>query len=223
MAQLGALLAPAAVAATWAIRFRLDSRGVWHNLYWVTVFLAWRWRASMFSFFKNLYHVLFRLGAGSAVLLITIGISIWTYNSFRQTHLILQPSKLDLARLERERTTRAEASSSSNPLKPLVYPCQTSHTRVFPKEHAFSYSYLMVGIPVGWRGSVGTFLSADINSLPWKGRTPLAAWFSVESADHLGRGDHVHGLQGKLDSYLTSIVCSYRSFELHHNTKPWAG
>ncbi len=88
-----------------------------------------------------------------------------------------------------------------NQLRPLVFPCRTSHTRMSPKSHSFSYSYLFVGVPVGWRGTMGKLLSADMKSLPWKGRSPRS-WLSVESADHLERGDHIHGLRGKLESYL---------------------
>ncbi|KAL8910450.1 MAG: hypothetical protein Q9171_004244 [Xanthocarpia ochracea] len=36
-------------------------------------------------------------------------------------------------------------------MKPLLFPSKTSHTRLFPKKHSFTYSYLLVGIPVGWR------------------------------------------------------------------------
>ena len=94
-----------------------------------------------------------------------------------------------------------------SPMKPLVFPCRTSHTRIFPKTHSFSYSYLFVGIPVGWRGYVNTVLSADLKSLPWSDRqSSQTGWFNVDSADHLARGDSVHGLQGKLDEYLRTQV-----------------
>lgn len=95
---------------------------------------------------------------------------------------------------------------ASNPLRPLVFPCRTTHTRLFPKKHSFSYSYLFVGVPVGWRGSISSFFSADLNSLSLKDHQQKQGWLSVESADYLDRGDNVHGLQGKLDSYLRSQV-----------------
>ena len=50
-------------------------------------------------------------------------------------------------------------------LKPLLFPSRTSHMRLFPKNHSFSYSYLLVGIPVGWRGSTGSLISADLEGL----------------------------------------------------------
>ena len=93
---------------------------------------------------------------------------------------------------------------SFSPLKPLLFPCRTSHSRFFPKKHSFSYSYLFVGIPVGWRGSIQDFFSVDMKSLPWSGEPPKDAWYSVDSADYLNRGDSVHGLLGKLEEYLVT-------------------
>ncbi len=89
-------------------------------------------------------------------------------------------------------------------MKPVIFPCRTSHTRLFPKKHSFSYSYLFVGIPVGWRGYISTVLSADLKTLRVQ---PGNGWFDVDSADYLSRGENPHGLQGKLDEYLESQVC----------------
>ena len=98
--------------------------------------------------------------------------------------------------------------SPKTPFKPLIFPCQTSHTRIFPKIHSFSYSYLQVGIPVGWQGSVGSMVSADLDHMPPADsdhpRKLQRAWFSVEAADHLERGNAHLGLQGKLHNYLKS-------------------
>ena len=116
--------------------------------------------------------------------------------------------------LEQYPSSEADKSSYNlkiRHLKPLLFPCRTSHTRFFPKKHAFSYSYLFVGIPVGWRGSIGSILSADLESLEDKKQTDSPsegrkAWFSVESTDYLARGFHSAGLQGKLQDYLRSQV-----------------
>ena len=93
-----------------------------------------------------------------------------------------------------------------SPLKPILFPCRTSHTRIFPKKHSFSYSYLFVGIPVGWRGWISPLLTADLKSLPWRDRKPKMGWFNVDSADYLARGDSIFGLRGKLDTYLETQV-----------------
>lgn len=57
-------------------------------------------------------------------------------------------------------------------------------------------------------------MSTDLKSLPWRGRVPEKGWLSVESADHLSRGDNVHGLQGKLDEYLESQVGKFCKISL---------
>ena len=100
---------------------------------------------------------------------------------------------------------KIDNGADSSHLKPLLFPCRTSHTRLFPKKHSFSYSYLLVGIPVGWRGSAGSLLSADTESLQHSGKK--SAWFHVESANYLERGESDQGLRGKLDNYLRSQVC----------------
>ena len=86
-------------------------------------------------------------------------------------------------------------------LKPCVFPCRTTHSRLFPEKHSFSYSYLYVGIPVGWKGQAGNILSADSDP---DGSITSKTWFSVLAADYLQRGVHENGLQGKLQDYLLS-------------------
>ncbi|KAI6315813.1 hypothetical protein MCOR34_004520 [Pyricularia oryzae] len=82
------------------------------------------------------------------------------------------------------------------PGKPLLVPSRTTHSRMFPEKHSFSYSYLLVGIPVGWTGAAGGLVSAD---------TPLQrGWYDVDAADYLARGRGYLGLRGKLDEYLES-------------------
>ena len=97
-------------------------------------------------------------------------------------------------------------------LRPLFFPCTTSHTRLFPEKHTFAYSYLLVGVPVAWRGSVGGMISADVAKKPWYSRwvslkpDPGNTWYTVGPEDYLERG-HVHlGLQGKLHRYLKNEV-----------------
>ena len=86
-------------------------------------------------------------------------------------------------------------------LKPCVFPCRTTHSRLFPTRHSFSYSYLYVGIPVGWRGQAGNVLSADSDL---DGSNTSRTWFRVVAEDYLERGVHERGLQGKLQDYLIS-------------------
>lgn len=97
---------------------------------------------------------------------------------------------------------------TENHPRPLLFPGQTTHTRLFPKKHSFSYSYLLVGIPVGWRSQVNTFVSADLQSKPVDRSHNHKAWFHVNAEDHLERGGHVDGLRGKLDDFLEAQVRS---------------
>lgn len=98
------------------------------------------------------------------------------------------------------------------PVKPMLFPCETAHQRLFPKKHAFAYSYLLVGIPVGWRGSVGGMISSDVETKPESRISRLlslknrAAWYTVNSDDYLERGHVEGGLEMKLRRYLKSQV-----------------
>ncbi|KAF2234074.1 hypothetical protein EV356DRAFT_447267 [Viridothelium virens] len=84
----------------------------------------------------------------------------------------------------------------------MLLPCRTTHTRLFPKKHSFSYSYLLVGIPVGWRGLIGNALSVDTQILPPEHRR--SGWFHISGADYLDRDGTDLDLKAKLASYLQS-------------------
>ncbi|KAK1731059.1 uncharacterized protein BDZ83DRAFT_715329 [Colletotrichum acutatum] len=98
----------------------------------------------------------------------------------------------------------------TTPVKPLLIPCTTTHRRTFPEKHAFVYSYLVVGIPVGWKGNYAGMVSCDVEEAGWLSwfslapRTAGRGWFHVDPADYLERGSGHLGLRGKLDAYLTS-------------------
>ena len=83
---------------------------------------------------------------------------------------------------------------------PLIIPGRISHARLFPKHHSFSYSYLMVGIPIHSPNRGNWVLSIDQRAW-WK-----RGWLRVEAADHLGRGCDKDGIHSKLRSYLESQV-----------------
>ncbi|KAK3301355.1 uncharacterized protein B0H64DRAFT_370485 [Chaetomium fimeti] len=89
-----------------------------------------------------------------------------------------------LFKLLRTKGAKVKAPRWDGPGKVLLFPCWTSHSRLFPKKHSFSYPYLLVGIPVGFEGSVG--------------------WFTIDAGDYLERGKSELGLRGKLDEYLWS-------------------
>ena len=104
--------------------------------------------------------------------------------------------------LGKPRQAGGKLEQSSYP--PLIFPCRTTHTRLFPAKHAFSYSYLYVGIPIGWRGDIGTIPAADRRSAYSQCPEGQGAWFSVEAEDYLQRGGHADGLRGKLYDYLAA-------------------
>ena len=193
--------------AIWGLRCKQDYAGTLRDLKWVVVFVAWQNNQLFQNAARVVFSAYFLLGKNFVPLCITSACSLFTLYLYRNMRALHKDQQLDQARRDRDNDAGLRhLDLPVSRLRPLLFPSRVSHTRKFPQTHSFTYSYLMVGIPVGWRGSIGTFLSADIKSLPWQGRQPLAAWFSVESADHLARGDSVHGLQGKLEDYLCSIV-----------------
>lgn len=105
-------------------------------------------------------------------------------------------------------TSTLTSDPFEGPLKPLLFPCRMTHTRMFPKKHSFGYSYLLVGVPVGFRGTMGSLVSVDSQLLPrhiqGKGQAKSSAWFEVRGGDYLGRGGEDMDLRGKLSQYLRS-------------------
>ena len=105
--------------------------------------------------------------------------------------------------------------STASPLKPLIFPASTSHTRLFPRHHSFKYSYLLVGVPVGASGNVGNVLCWDMSGRSHWWRN---AWFSVHAEDYLlytrppilntsevlGKAADSPKLREKLEAYLKS-------------------
>lgn len=193
--QLGAFLCAAAV---WALGYRHDRAGTQNDLKWVLFFwytlTSWsqkRWVVKAWTFIFWSLH--------------------FSYAKHQRGKREQEAIELESRKLARESKhglyrSKFDYNDAWSPMKPVMFPCRTSHTRLFPKKHSFSYSYLFVGIPVGWRGYVSTILSADLESLPWKNGAPRNGWFNVDSADYLARGKNPHGLQGKLDDYLETQV-----------------
>ena len=191
----------------WILRWKYVPVGVYQDLVWVALFTAWYLRQVMLVVVKTIVSAYFYGGGSSVSLWVpTLGYVFYRISDSQIVTLKRRVARLEASsRLNGDRILR-NWSVPATRLRPMLFPSQVFHKRKFPKEHSFSYSYLMVGIPVGWRGSIGTLLSADIKSLPWQGEKPPAGWFTVESADHLARGDSLYGLRGKLEEYLASIV-----------------
>jgi len=83
--------------------------------------------------------------------------------------------------------------------KPLLLPCRTTHSRLFPKKHSFAYDYLQISVPVDFEGRDGC---VSVGNCQPRGL------FHVDAADYLARTSSATTLQGKLESYLASEVHS---------------
>lgn len=98
------------------------------------------------------------------------------------------------------------AHSPSNIMgRPMLFPVTLTHTRVSPVNNQFSHRVLLVGIPIGFQGRIGPFLSID-QGLPTMSYIAslrrFFAWFSFDPVRYLQRGDNEHGLRDKLDRFL---------------------
>ncbi|KAL0942476.1 uncharacterized protein CTRU02_200362 [Colletotrichum truncatum] len=105
--------------------------------------------------------------------------------------------------------TEDGATQWTTSMRPLLIPARTTHRRTFPEKHEFAYSYLVVGIPVGWKGNYAGMVSSGTGKRSWLSWISLASetergWFDVNPADYLERGNGHLGLRGKLDAYLRS-------------------
>ncbi|CAG8982177.1 hypothetical protein HYALB_00003612 [Hymenoscyphus albidus] len=126
------------------------------------------------------------------------------------------------------------SSNGDHPAKAMFFPCKTSHIRLYPKKNSFEYSYLMVGIPIGWKGTAGGLLSADVekSQSSWYLRLfslgPGTSWWSVDGDNYLARGSG--SLKAKLEGYLKSegidpqnypYACLFTAAEcLGHSSNP---
>lgn len=87
--------------------------------------------------------------------------------------------------------------------KPMFFPVQTSHTRLFPQVHSLSYPFMWTGIPIGFRGTIGGVLSCER-----KIEKCRPAWFTIDACDYMPRSTDQIGLDGKLREFLISQVRS---------------
>ena len=83
-------------------------------------------------------------------------------------------------------------------LKPYMFPCWTSHTRLYPKTHSFGYSYLMVGVPVSRESN------QEVLKLGW--------CMQVRAQDYLEKGGEGAGFWEKLKQCLQNKVRSSMNY-----------
>ena len=184
----------------WILRLYYDSETTWSDVRWIAAFGLWNDREICKELLLRSADSIYRNYASLAYAAVIASLSFLA--------LWLFPPNLG----REEKSSEITESFETGFLKPLIFPCRTTHSRFFPKKHSFSYSYLLVGIPIGWRGAIGSFLSADETNNQACARQRQRTWFSVCAEDYLQRGIDVCGLKGKLQSFLASQVsCAGRT------------
>jgi hypothetical protein len=90
--------------------------------------------------------------------------------------------------------------------KAKIFPCQIKHARMFPKRHAFEYSYLQCGFPI-----IPAEARADGTETGSSDDSQLGCWWlQVNAGDYLSRGNDALGFYNKLKIYLQEQVCICR-------------
>ena len=184
----------------WGLRIRHAASSVQHEIKWILPCLFWVYR-------QDFYSGILRIRS-------YIWIIVWLFVLNIIFFLICRRWRIDrsFSQSFAGKRNKTQDPKSTVKLKPLIFPCRTSHTRMFPQKHSFSYSYLLVGIPIGFQGSSGSLLTPGrkefLNESKETKHTPKKArlWFRVEAADYLSRGNHTLSLEGKLHAYLRSQV-----------------
>jgi len=193
----GAAIALSSSVLLCVLRLRLDSQGVWSDAEWIIIFNIWAARGSLWDFILTKLSILKGHPSAPACAIITFLALRLAYGFYNCLGNRIEPDN---------QLASQDGITTASFLKPLVFPSRTSHVRFFPKKHSFSYSYLLVGIPIGWRGVVGPLLSADEDDAQRGANSGRGAWLSVRAADHLHRGYDHRGLKGKLESFLATQV-----------------
>ena len=172
------------------------------------------------AFIMAISSTLFRpLNGPVNAALVAFFVAVWMFADFLDPVLLrdalqatIAASVLAFLLFQSLRITRqrVETSRWNGPGQTLLFPCQTSHSRIFPKKHSFSYSYLLVGIPVGFEGDAAGMVSVAATGKPgrpsWLPMALCGSWFTVDAGDYLERGKSELGLRGKLDEYLQAQV-----------------
>ncbi|KAJ4987010.1 cyclopropane-fatty-acyl-phospholipid synthase [Stagonosporopsis vannaccii] len=82
--------------------------------------------------------------------------------------------------------------------KARIFPCETKHARMFPKRHAFEYSYLQCGFPIIPGGLDTDGRDVAIGRDQYLGRW----WLRIRADDYLSRGNGTAGFYGKLQIFM---------------------
>ena len=175
-------------------RLRYDKKGTLEDVTMLALLGLWKYWSDIVPAMLELltaYNATFFAVAGSVVLF-----------------FVVQSLRASTALAESMGISKEDLLST-----PVFIPSRTNHARINPAKHSFSYSYLFVGIPVGWKGSIGSLLSVDCQArIPDKNTNQLISpkarttWFSVEAERYLSWDKVNIGLRAKLEAYLKSQV-----------------
>ena len=115
--------------------------------------------------------------------------------------------------------------------KPLLFPSQLTHARMFPEKYHYGIDYFNIGMPVDFRGHIGALISFDCggsNQCDGSYKSFIIrifrkfTWFGMDPSQYLYRGDGHLSLKQKLKHFLMNHVCrAFRTIttvNLLHNT-----
>ncbi len=201
--------------AAWAVRCWFDTKGTAQDAFTLTAFLLLRHTAVI----GNLLSAVVERHLLALVTVIVGTATCLVIYSEIQGYMRIFPDLQSGGSL---------VFQSEHFWKPLFFPCRTTHTRLFPKKHSFSYSYLLVGLPVSWHGrdrSIGTAHLQPAygkDGFCWQVSKSGKSWFSVNATDYMARGEDDLGLEEKLHAYLRTqvrdstdklMICAYNYAE----------
>ena len=176
-----------AIASSWILRY-LDGLDFWQDLSLCIFWAAWISRRHLAPTFESLRRTLSPDAKSYSIAWATLGLFAFSYVVYRAAH-------------RRHHEVPKDCTKQGRPTRwPRIHPSRTTHTRMFPQKHSFSYSYLLVSVPVEFEGACGSLFST--------GRVKSRTLFSVHASDHLERTSCASTLKQKLTEYLHSQVNS---------------
>jgi Protein of unknown function (DUF1365) len=170
----------------WLLRRSRDPK-FWQDFWLFAFWSAWMSRNLLWQVILSIKE------HGTAAILIhrtAIELAIFTLGMFLVCQYLLPDRNVD-------RNEQAGEHGAAR-AHPLIHPARTTHTRMFPQRHSFSYSYLQMSVPIGFEGKCGSLVSV--------GEVSSRGWFHVRASDYLERTSAALTLEAKLREYLRSQV-----------------
>ncbi|KAF2030223.1 hypothetical protein EK21DRAFT_65935 [Setomelanomma holmii] len=141
----------------------------------------------------GLWRLIWRIAMPLALLVL-----LWRYRAYTNGKNLSAPKAAKGRRPPPTSSPELLTDWTSGYPRPRIFPCQTKHARLFPKRHAFEYSYLQVGFPIIPAGVTAGGECLGSGSDHQLGRW----WMRIDAEDYLSRGKRELGFYGKLKLYL---------------------